>query len=69
MTTNKNSKYEQKRGFTFVVTSGYDLLTFRNPSNIFGNSDGLTGSTAIFITELVLNFSGRKIQTYDENRK
>jgi len=24
MTTNKNSKYEQKRGFTFVVTSGYD---------------------------------------------
>jgi hypothetical protein len=37
------------------------LLTLRRPSNIFGNSDGLTGSTAIFITDVVLNFNGRNI--------
>jgi len=40
------------------------LLTFLNPSNILGSSDGLTGSTAILITELVLNLSGRKMCTY-----
>ena len=36
---------------TRVLRSGYDLLTLRKPSNIFGNSEGFTGSTAILITE------------------
>jgi len=45
------------------------LLILRSPSNILGNSDGLTGSTAIFSTELVLNLKGRKICAYNTYSK
>jgi hypothetical protein len=31
-----------------------------------GSSDGLTGSTAILITDAVLNFSGLKIWAYTQ---
>ena len=46
---------------TLVTTSGYDLFTLRSPSNILGSSDGFTGSTAILITDCVLNLSGRNM--------
>jgi hypothetical protein len=36
----------------------YKKATLRSPSNILGSSDGLTGSTAIFTTDCVLNFRG-----------
>jgi hypothetical protein len=32
-----------------VASSGYDLFTLRNPSNILGNSDGFTGSTGTIV--------------------
>jgi len=41
------------------------LLIFLKPSNIFGSSDGLTGSTAIFSTEFVLNLNGRNMCAYN----
>jgi len=37
-------------------------LILRSPSNIFGNSEGLMGSIATFIAEMVLNCSGLKMQ-------
>ena len=39
---------------TFVISNGYDLLTFLIPSNIFGSSEGISGSIAIFTTGVVL---------------
>ena len=44
-----------------MVTNGYDLLIFRNPSSIFGNSDGEIGSTAILSTDCVMCLIGLKI--------
>ncbi|MPC12705.1 NudC domain-containing protein 2 [Portunus trituberculatus] len=46
---------------TRLLSSGYDLFTLRRPSSILGSSEGFTGSTAILITDWVLNLSGRKM--------
>ena len=46
---------------TFVVRRGYDLLTFRKPSNIFGNSDGARGSTATFRMDWFMCLMGLKM--------
>jgi hypothetical protein len=46
---------------TFVVKSGYDLLTFRRPSSIFGNSDGASGSTATFRIDWFMCLMGLKM--------
>ena len=48
---------------TFVTSSGYALFSFRNPSSIFGSSEGFNGSAATFITDRVLCWSGLKMQT------
>lgn len=39
------------------------LLSFRSPSSILGSSEGLRGSAAIFITEIVSKASGRNMHT------
>lgn len=65
--TLKEKKKQKKKPITFVLKSGYDLLTFRKPPNIFGNSEGFTGSTAIFITEFVLNLRGLNIYSSDDS--
>lgn len=39
------------------------MWTLRRPSSILGSSDGLMGSTAIFMRDLVLNLRGRKMKT------
>mmetsp|Transcript_4690 Transcript_4690/g.11810 ORF Transcript_4690/g.11810 Transcript_4690/m.11810 type:complete len:276 (-) Transcript_4690:1588-2415(-) len=51
---------------TLVLSSGYALFSLRRPSSIFGSSEGLRGSAAIFITEIVSKASGRKMHTSSE---
>mmetsp|Transcript_5000 Transcript_5000/g.12762 ORF Transcript_5000/g.12762 Transcript_5000/m.12762 type:complete len:249 (+) Transcript_5000:554-1300(+) len=46
---------------TFVDSRGNDLLTLRRPSSIFGSSEGLRGSRASLITDLVGCWRGRKM--------
>ena len=38
-----------------------ETRAFLKPSNILGSSLGLTGSTAILITDCVLNFNGLRL--------
>mmetsp|Transcript_4272 Transcript_4272/g.8861 ORF Transcript_4272/g.8861 Transcript_4272/m.8861 type:complete len:204 (-) Transcript_4272:237-848(-) len=46
---------------TLVAVAGYDFEMRRRPSTILGSSAGFSGSTASFITAVVLNERGRKI--------
>mmetsp|Transcript_58992 Transcript_58992/g.123212 ORF Transcript_58992/g.123212 Transcript_58992/m.123212 type:complete len:346 (-) Transcript_58992:1482-2519(-) len=46
---------------TLVPSSGYDLFTLRRPSSILGSSEGLSGSSATFMTALVECCSGRRM--------
>ena len=39
------------------------MFSLRNPSSIFGSSEGFNGSAATFITDKVLCWSGLKMQT------
>ena len=46
-----NNSSAEASNSTLVTSKGYDLFTFLSPSSILGNSEGLTGSTAIWTVE------------------